>query len=484
MRGPSLLVIGLIAGPTFGQNIGINASGAVPDASALLDLDVTAHPANDKKGLLVPRIALTATNVAAPVVAPALSLLVFNTATAGVAPNNVTPGYYYWSGAAWTRLFVGTDAWTLVGNTIAGTERMGSINAQPVRFISSNLERMRIHANGQITVNSAVAQAGDVFAGFAGANNFAVNGYSTAAGGTGTYGFAQNNNSFGMWAENIVGTGTGIVANGQAVGGLILVNGSGGAFTGGGVGLFSAGTTVASGTGVLGVGNNVAGGTLLAGSGLAGSGLNFGVYGVATSNATGTALAPVRAGGYFVSGTGGTQVLAYVASYDGVGSPRKIVGTGTVNTVVENGAGELVLLSAPEAPENLFQDHGTGSLVNGHAHITLDPTFTRNIEVNEKHPLRVFVQLRGDCRGVYVSNETATGFEVTELQGGTSNAPFFWTVVANRANVHHADGTIWPYAEERFAKAHGAQPVAPQMTVAAGHHQERTIPGSVPIARP
>src|SRR5262245_31456078 len=106
----------------IGQNIAINANGAVPAASALLDIDATALPAAAKKGLLIPRIALTAANVAAPVVAPAVSLMIYNTATAGVAPNNVTPGYYYWTGAVWTRLFVGTDAWTLAGNTIAGTE--------------------------------------------------------------------------------------------------------------------------------------------------------------------------------------------------------------------------------------------------------------------------------------------------------------------------------------------------------------------------
>ena len=468
----SLLLVMVFPSVVIGQNIGINANGAVPAASALLDIDAAALGAANKKGLLIPRIALTSRIVAAPVVAPATSLLIYNTATAGAAPNNVTPGYYYWNGAAWTRLFVGTDAWTLVGNTLAGTESMGSINAQPVRFVSTNLERMRIHAGGPITVNSAVAQPGDVFAAFAGAANFAVNGYSTAGAGAGTYGFAQNNNSLGMWAENITATGTALVANGQAVGALTLVNGSGASFTGGGIGLFSIATTAAGGTGVLGVGNNSAAfGTLVAGSGLAGTGLNFGVYGVATSNATGALLAPTRAGGYFVSGTGATQTYAYVASYDGVASPRKILGVGTVNTVVENAAGEHVLLSAPEAPENLFQDYGTGQLVNGHAHITLDPTLSRNIVVNDSHPLRVFVQLRGDCMGVFVSNGTADGFDVTELQGGTSNAPFFWTVVANRANVHHPDGTVWPYAEERFARTYGAQPIATQAVKDLGQHR-------------
>jgi hypothetical protein len=48
-------------------------------------MDITATD----KGLLIPRVALTARNAAGPITAPATSLLVYNTATSGVAPNNV-----------------------------------------------------------------------------------------------------------------------------------------------------------------------------------------------------------------------------------------------------------------------------------------------------------------------------------------------------------------------------------------------------------
>lgn len=96
-------------------------------------------------------------------------------------------------------------------------------------------------------------------------------------------------------------------------------------------------------------------------------------------------------------------------------------------------------------------------LVNGRAHVDLDETLARNILVNEQHPLRAFVQLRGDCNGVFVTNETATGFDVIELNGGTSNVGFNWTVTANRANEVLPDGTVWNYAEERFPVTQGAQ---------------------------
>ena len=82
-----------------GQNIAINTTGATADPSAILDLSNTGS-----LGFLPPSVALTATNVAAPVVSPATGLLVYNTATAGIAPNQVEPGYYYWNSTAWIRI--------------------------------------------------------------------------------------------------------------------------------------------------------------------------------------------------------------------------------------------------------------------------------------------------------------------------------------------------------------------------------------------
>ena len=80
------------------QNVGINATGALPHASAMLDV-VAAN-----KGVLLPRVSLTSLTVAAPIPSPAPSLLVYNTATVGTSPNNVTPGYYYWENTKWNRL--------------------------------------------------------------------------------------------------------------------------------------------------------------------------------------------------------------------------------------------------------------------------------------------------------------------------------------------------------------------------------------------
>ena len=311
---------------------------------------------------------------------------------------------------------------------------------------------------------------------------------STAAGGqpVGVYGQASNATGFGMQMLNTNATGTGMIATGNNIAGTYLINGSGGAIIGSGIGLFSYGRTAASGTGVLAVGNNQAAfGTLVNGSGVAATGLSFGVYGVANSNANGTPGNPARAGGYFESGTT-NLAFTYVAAYEGAGVPRKVMGNGTVNTVVTDTDGQYVLLSAPEAPENLFQDHGTASLVDGRAHVALDPILTRNILVDEEHPLRVFIQLRGDCMGVYVTNETAEGFDVVELQGGTSDVSFHWQVVASRANVVHPDGTEWRFADERFPRTQGPQEreVHRAMPLRTDQVRDPVVEAAEPASRP
>lgn len=62
-------------------------------------LDITSS--ND--GLLIPRIALSATNVAT-VITPTVSELVYNTFTSAVGPNQVTPGFYFWDGSLWVSI--------------------------------------------------------------------------------------------------------------------------------------------------------------------------------------------------------------------------------------------------------------------------------------------------------------------------------------------------------------------------------------------
>jgi hypothetical protein len=110
----------------FYTNLSVNAQTGIgtvaPDASAKLDVFST------NKGFLPPRVALTATNSASPISTPASGLIVYNTATNGTAPNNVSPGYYYWNGSAWINFIGSSTSSTLTGNGTTSTlSNFGSV---------------------------------------------------------------------------------------------------------------------------------------------------------------------------------------------------------------------------------------------------------------------------------------------------------------------------------------------------------------------
>ena len=93
-----LLLLVLFIQTAIAQTGNVGIGTALPNSSAALDIT------DAGRGLLIPRVALTASNVAAPITSPALSLLVYNTANASSGATLVTPGYYYWDGAKWIRL--------------------------------------------------------------------------------------------------------------------------------------------------------------------------------------------------------------------------------------------------------------------------------------------------------------------------------------------------------------------------------------------
>jgi hypothetical protein len=107
----SLVVLFLLI--TFYGHAQTGIGTTTPNASAKLEIFAT------DKGFLPPRVALTATNSTSPITSPATGLLVYNTATAGSSPTNVTPGYYYYNGSTWVRLIGPTDNAANVIGTVA-----------------------------------------------------------------------------------------------------------------------------------------------------------------------------------------------------------------------------------------------------------------------------------------------------------------------------------------------------------------------------
>jgi hypothetical protein len=113
----------LLAVSANSQNVGIGTS--TPHASAALEVQSTS------KGMLVPRIALTAANVASPVSSPADALLVYNTATAGSGNDAVVPGFYYWNAASsrWTAIAGSTTNSSSVGFGTWGDCSMNNVGS-------------------------------------------------------------------------------------------------------------------------------------------------------------------------------------------------------------------------------------------------------------------------------------------------------------------------------------------------------------------
>lgn len=130
------------------QNAGINSDGSVPDASAMLDIK------SSNKGLLIPRVSLTSLADLTTIPSPKISLLIFNTATAGSGVNAITPGFYFFNGSNWTPLAgaPGTiNGWSLQGNAgTTGQQFLGTVDNKDLFFRINNRPVGHLGLNGNI----------------------------------------------------------------------------------------------------------------------------------------------------------------------------------------------------------------------------------------------------------------------------------------------------------------------------------------------
>lgn len=130
-----------VAGGAYAQGgVAINADGAAPHPSAMLDIDVSALPDNAKLGLLIPWVTTNAQRTG--IAAPANGLLLYQRTPAA------NRGFWYHDGSVWVRM--GQAGWGLTGNvgTVA-TNYLGTSDNQPLVIRTNNLERMRITTRGQ-----------------------------------------------------------------------------------------------------------------------------------------------------------------------------------------------------------------------------------------------------------------------------------------------------------------------------------------------
>ena len=416
---------------------------------------------SNSRGLLIPRVTLTSTIIQAPVgPAPiATGVLVYNKTANGAGLTAVSPGFYYWSGAEWVALKTpNLQNWSLIGNggTIPGTNYLGTSDNKDLQIKTNNQLRMTTKNSGEVIIgNTTTPIANTLTTIIPKGTQIGLFAYSDNSPRT-IRALNVDNTEFVIDGGNLDPDGgrgvIGISANlasssSNTVMGVLGVAGRT-TFTelpGESVGLSGQGTTGLHVRGIGKTGNND----------------YFSAYfeydqddNLSTSNGPqariagkdfdyftgGAARRDVTYGGYFDANTSTTDYVFVGARNNN--TSYKVLGGGSVSTMVKDDEGNNRILHATETPEILFEDFGTGKLINGVAYIDLDPVFSKNIFVSEKHPMKVFIQLEGDSKGVYVSEKSAKGFSVKELQNGSSNVSFSWNVVANRKDTLKEDGSI------------------------------------------
>ena len=160
-------------------------------------------------------------------------------------------------------------------------------------------------------------------------------------------------------------------------------------------------------------------GTLQVPTGVSGS--SDAGFGVSGTTKTGTGVAGVA--------TAGGLAGAFIGDVH-VGGNLTV--TGTKSAVVPFPDGSRRRLYCVESPDCWFEDFGSARLKRGRATVKLDADFARVVTLDG---YRVFLTPEGDCRGLYVRSKRRVSFDVSELQGGTSNVAFSYRLVAKRKDI-------------------------------------------------
>lgn len=308
-------------------------------------------------------------------------------------------------------------------------------------------------------------------------NGNAVYGVDTASSGTsvGVLGVSYSSAGYGVEGTSsnvgVYGSGTGSVGYGvDGHGTYIGVKGVGTGTSGTSIGVYGQ-TADTEGYGVQGASQNIGVSGAAAGSSTTsvGVGAFAGVWGDTGGEADSRYYVGVLAtaddnfAGYFVNNTGtdtsnptlelfnmtGTPGAAVFVTQSATGDSCTINAgadlscTGTITGVAKiDGGARRVSLYAVQSAENWFEDAGSGQLSNGSASIALDPTFAQTVNLGVDY--HVFLTPNGDCKGLYVSQKSATSFEVHELGGGNSSVAFDYRIMAKRSgyeNTRLADVT-------------------------------------------
>ena len=377
----------------------------------------------------------------------------------------------------------GTGDGTITGVT-AGTDLTGGGSNGTVRLNVDTTKIPQLGAANTFTANQTVngilsgtstafgvagsATAGSGFsAGVAGTaaspGGYGIEGVNTSSGGIGVYGYDSAGTGVsaygvtGVYGNSASGSGYGVEGVSTATSGL-------------GVGVYGSGpfNGVSGSSAEWGVSGTSTGGVPYAGvlgggstgvKGLHGSGSvtgeNFYQSGVWGDGGTQAVLGTndEAIAGQFINNDSSGNYPALVAVNDTTATHNPVFQTDSPNTYsgsrhctidtsanltctgvltgsIQVGDGTETAVYAMQSAENWLEDAGSGQLSGGSARIELDPAFARTVNAGVEY--HVFLTPNGDSKGLYVSQKTATSFEVHEQGGGTSSIAFDYRIMAKR----------------------------------------------------
>lgn len=403
-------------------------------------------------------------------------LLIFYSSVAFCQWNEVQNSVYpWWKTIGNSGLTSPATPATYGTTTIAGTEHwIGTIDAKDFTIGTNNIERMRVkNTTGYVGIGTATPVLPLEVSSGASAN--AIYGHSNNVGGYVGY---EVNISFGNPVQTL--NGAGVYATNPTAGYTSIYAQSSGAATVAAQVNYSSvwmanysyvdnSSTVynpAASYNQLNVTGATLGGTQIAlrgwnerGTTAGNPGYSVGIQGIADAqNQDAMAIqgitfssGTIRVGGYFegLSYPGVSQAYAYVGGTTNGGTTlRKIVGTGTVAEIVPTPNHGRVTLICPESPEYWYTDYGSINMIDGFAHVDVDPILADIVFVNEKNPMRVFCTPVNmpEFNGVTITNQTDKSFDILELNGGKHSGRIDYEIVLKpRTN----------YGEGRFIQAPG-----------------------------
>ncbi|MPM12561.1 hypothetical protein SDC9_58914 [bioreactor metagenome] len=156
-----------------------------------------------------------------------------------------------------------------------------------------------------------------------------------------------------------------------------------------------------------------------------------------------------RRGGVFYADNTLTSIEVSVAAHD---VNRKVVGGGTVSEVIPTENYGRITLTCPESPEYWYIDYGSVQMINGKAHVDLDPILISICFIDSMNPIKVICQPNMEyCNGVAVINKTEKGFDIVEMNGGVHSGEIDFQIVA-KPRTNYGEGRF-PQAKSRFVKS-------------------------------